>query len=79
MRFGALASFCGCVNFTVYVWRAGKFRQWYPKKFTAEMRNLDQSGSQLIKNAPELMQMQIHSIIPTAYNHMSVYLFSGGR
>lgn len=75
MQFGELVDVTSYVHYTCFVWNAGKFRQWYPARYGKDVGTLDQMGEQLKKQAPELMQMRVHSVHPTDFNYMNVYLY----
>lgn len=75
MEFRELVDVASFVHFTCFTWNAGKFRQWYPARYGKDVGRLDQIGEQLKKQAPELMKMRVHSVQPTDYNYMNVYLY----
>lgn len=76
MQFRELARAGELVNFTCFVWKSGKFRQWYPvRRKTTETHNLDQTGAQLIAANVPILHLRVHSFVPTAYNYVNVYLW----
>lgn len=75
MQFSELVDVTSYVHYTCFVWNAGKFRQWQPARYGKDVGRLDQMGEQLKKQAPELMKMRVHSVQPTDYNYMNVYLY----
>ena len=75
MEFRELVDVASFVHFTCFMWKSGKFRQWYPARYGKDVGRLDQMGEQLKKQAPELMKMRVHSVQPTDYNYMNVYLY----
>ena len=75
MEFSELVDVTSYVHYTCFTWKSGKFRQWYPARYGKDVGRLDQIGEQLKKQAPELMKMRVHSVQPTDYNYMNVYLY----
>ena len=75
MKFNALVSVAPSVHFTCFVWDCGKFRQWYPKGYIKGVTSLDQIGTQLRTLKADCLDMRVHSVEPTAYNYMNVYLY----
>lgn len=75
MHFCELLDAAPYVHYTCFTWKSGKFRQWYPARYGKDVGVLDQIGAQLKKQAPDLMKMRVHSVQPTDYNYMNVYLY----
>lgn len=75
MHFRDIAELGRFVRFTCFVWSAGKFRQWVPRKLGQGVKKLDQTGEQLINMDAKVLDMRVHNIMPTAYNFMNVYLY----
>lgn len=61
------------IHYTCYVLVDGTFKQWYPKIRTANVD--DQLGYDLRKMKASVLEKEIFSFQPTAYNYMSVRLY----
>lgn len=75
MNFSAIVDVAPNVHYTCFVWDMGKFRQWFPKNYIKGVTALDQAGTQLRALRADVLDKHVHSIEPTAYNYMNVYLY----
>lgn len=75
MKFVELVAAAKSVHYTCFTWQDGKFRQYVPDHYVKGVTQLDQTGMAILKSYKELLDMEVNSFQPTAYNYMNVYLY----
>lgn len=73
LKFDEMVRLAPHIHYTCYVLVDGTFKQWHPK--TRALNVEDQLGYDLRKIKANVLEKEVFSFQPTAYNYMNVRLY----